>query len=34
MYRRMAKHRLKGAALWIGTRNSFERFADKEPFAM
>ena len=32
MYRTMGKHVTQGEmkALWIGTRNSFERFGDKE----
>ena len=32
MYRMMGKHVTQGEmkALWIGTRNSFERFGDKE----
>jgi len=33
MYRTMGKHVTQGEmkALWIGTRNSFERFGDKDP---
>lgn len=30
LYRAMAKHKTQGP-IWIGTRNSFERFADKDP---
>eukprot|EP00435_Cladocopium_sp_Y103_P070788 s448_g36.t1 len=33
LYRAMAKHMTQGSMrpIWIGTRNSFERFADKDP---